>query len=112
LATAAWASAIVVTLLLLSGLSSFILPVIRTGEDSFLRFFLPQAVRGLVGLVLVFDVYTIYQQLQIHRIRRQLMEREELFRLISENAADMIAVVDRVGNRLWRSETERRVHLG
>ncbi|HYL69583.1 MAG TPA: PAS domain S-box protein [Candidatus Limnocylindria bacterium] len=104
-----WASAIVVTLLLMTGLSSFILPVIRTGEDTFLRFFLPQAVRGLVGLVLVFDVYTIYQQLQIHRIRRRLLEREELFRLISENAADMIAVVDMEGRRIYNSLSYQRV---
>ena len=52
------------------------------------------AVRGLVAMVLLFDIYTIYQQVQIYRIRRQLAEREELFRLISENAADMIALVD------------------
>jgi len=104
-----WVSAIVVTLLLMVGLSSFILPVIRSGEDTFARFFLPQAVRGLVGLVLIFDIYTIYQQLQIHRIRRQLIEREELFRLISENAADMIAVVDVDGQRIYNSLSYQRV---
>jgi len=104
-----WASAIVVTLLLMAGLSSFILPVFRTGEDTFLQFFLPQAVRGLVGLVLIFDVYTIYQQLQIHRIRHQLVEREELFRLISDNAADMIAVVDMEGRRIYNSLSYQRV---
>jgi two-component system cell cycle sensor histidine kinase/response regulator CckA len=106
---ALWGSAIVVTLLLLAGLSSFILPAFRTREDSFLRFFLPQAVRGLVGLVLIFDVYTIYQQLQIHRIRRQLVEREELFRLISDNAADMIAVVDMEGHRIYNSLSYQKV---
>lgn len=104
-----WASAIFVTLLLMVGLSSFILPVIRTGEDSFVKFYLPQAVRGLVGLVLIFDVYTIYQQLQIHRIRRQLLEREELFRLIGENAADMIAVVGLDGKRIFNSLSYQRV---
>jgi two-component system cell cycle sensor histidine kinase/response regulator CckA len=106
---ALWASAIVVTLLLLAGLSSFILPAFRTREDTFLRFFLPQAVRGLVGLVLIFDIYTIYQQLQIHRIRRQLVEREELFRLISDNAADMIAVVDMEGHRIYNSLSYQKV---
>lgn len=58
---------------------------------------------GLVGLVLLFDLYTVYQQLRIHRIRRELFETEELFRLISENAADMIAVVDMEGNRIYNS---------
>jgi hypothetical protein len=64
---------------------------------------LPQAMRGLVGLVFLFDLYTIYQYLLIHRIRRQLLEREELFHLISNIAADMIAVVDMNGKRIYNS---------
>ncbi|PYU26525.1 MAG: hypothetical protein DMG30_01965 [Acidobacteria bacterium] len=43
--------------------------------DSYYSFFLNQAVRGLVGLVLIFNVYVIYQQLQITRIRRQLTDQ-------------------------------------
>jgi hypothetical protein len=53
-----------------------------------------QALRGLVARVFLFDLYTIYRHLLIYRIRRELVQREELFHLISENAADMIAVVD------------------
>ena len=70
---------------------------------------MPQAMRGLVGLVFLFDLYTIYQHLLIHRIRRQLVEREELFHLISENAADMIAVVDMEGKRLFNSLSYQKV---
>ena len=40
------------------------------------------------------SVYVVYQQLQVYRIRRRLVQSEELFRLIAENAADMIAVID------------------
>ncbi|HXQ25410.1 MAG TPA: PAS domain S-box protein [Candidatus Acidoferrales bacterium] len=98
-----WASAVVVTLLLTAGLSSFIFAGFWSSDDNLARFSLPQAVRGLVGLVLIFDIYTIYQQLQIHRIRRQLVEQQELFRLVSENAADMLAVVDMEGRRLYNS---------
>jgi PAS domain S-box-containing protein len=65
--------------------------------------------RGLVGLVFLFDLYTIYQHLLIHRIRRELVEREELFHLISENAADMIAIVDMEGKRLYNSLSYHRV---
>ena len=65
--------------------------------------------RGLVGLVFLFDLYTIYQYLLIHRIRRQLLEREELFHLISDNAADMIAVVDMNGRRIYNSLSYQRV---
>jgi two-component system, cell cycle sensor histidine kinase and response regulator CckA len=104
-----WSSAIAVSLLLTVGLGSFIMPNFWNADDSFMRFSLPQAVRGLLGLVLIFDVYTVYQQLQIHRIRRQLMEREELFRLISENAADLIAVVDMDGRRIYNSMAYQKV---
>src|SRR5262249_33857679 len=48
-------------------------------------------------------------QLQIHRIRKQLVERDELFQLISENAADMIAVVDMEGRRLFNSLSYEKV---
>ncbi|HVS87364.1 MAG TPA: PAS domain S-box protein [Candidatus Acidoferrum sp.] len=65
--------------------------------------------RGLLGLVLLFDIYTLYQQLQIHRMRRRLFEREELFRLISENAADLIAVVDMEGRRIYNSLSYQKV---
>jgi len=65
--------------------------------------------RGLVGLVFLFDLYTIYQYLLIHRIRRQLLEREELFHLISDNAADMIAVVDMDGRRIYNSLSYQKV---
>jgi hypothetical protein len=89
-----WSMAFAVTLLVTLGLSSFVLPARHFAEDLFSFFILRQAVRGLVGLVLLFEVCTIYQQLQIHRIRRELLQREELFHLINENAADMIAIVD------------------
>jgi two-component system, cell cycle sensor histidine kinase and response regulator CckA len=98
-----WTAAVFVTLLLTVGLASFLLR-----EDDPLPAF-PQAVRGLIGLVLIFDIYTLYQQLQIHRMRRRLIRGEELFRLISENAADMIAVVDMEGRRVFNSFSYERV---
>ena len=98
-----------VTLLVTLGLSSFVLPARHLQEDLFSFFLLRQAVRGLVGLVLLFDVYTIYQQLQIHRIRRELFQREELFRLINENAADMIAIVDMEGRRIYNSMAYQKI---
>ncbi|MBZ5722396.1 MAG: hypothetical protein LAO03_18650 [Acidobacteriia bacterium] len=87
-----WSSAVLVTLLLTLGVVSFVFPMVRLGgEDSHFPD-LSYAARGLVGMVLLFDLYSVYQQLQIHRMRRRLIEGEELFRLITENAADMIAV--------------------
>jgi two-component system, cell cycle sensor histidine kinase and response regulator CckA len=104
-----WGSAFAVTLLVTLALSSFVLPTKQLEEDLFSFYLLRQAVRGLVGLVLLFDVYTIYQQLQIHRMRRELFKREELFRLINENAADMIAIVDMEGQRIYNSMAYQKI---
>jgi PAS domain S-box-containing protein len=98
-----WAAAVVITLLLTVALASFLLPNAHVHQDLYSLNVLPQAIRGLVALVFLFDLYTIYQHLLIYRIRRQLVQREELFHLISENAADMIAVVDMEGKRLYNS---------
>ena len=70
-----WSYAIMVTLLLLTAVSSFAFPALLSGADGYYSFFLNQAVRGLVGMVLIFNVYVIYQQLQISRIRRQLTDQ-------------------------------------
>jgi PAS domain-containing protein len=102
-----WACAIVVTLLLTAGMASFSF-LFRESDPQF-SFTLRDSVRGLVALVFLFDLYTIYQQLEIHRIRRQLTEQEEIFRLISENADDLITVVNREGKRLYSSPGYARI---
>lgn len=104
-----WAAAIFITFLLTIALASFLLPDAAVHQDFYSLDLVPQAVRGLVGLVFLFDLYTIYQHLLIHRIRRELVEREELFHLISQNAADMIAVVDMEGKRLFNSLSYEKV---
>jgi PAS domain S-box-containing protein len=88
---------------------AFILPGLGLQEYNFSLHLLPPVVQGLVALVLIFDIYTIFQQLQIHRMRNRLAEREELFRLISENAADMIAVVDMDGRRIFNSDAYQKI---
>src|SRR5690348_11430847 len=72
-----WSYAMMVTLLLLVGIASFAFPALLAGAgaDNYYSFFVDQAVRGLVGMVLIFNVYLIYQQLQISRIRRQLTDQ-------------------------------------
>ncbi len=104
-----WVAAAIITLLLTVALASFLLPNSSSPQDFHALYALPQAVRGLVALVFLFDLYTIYQHLQIHRIRKQLIEREELFHLISENAADMIAVVDLEGRRIFNSLSYQKI---
>jgi diguanylate cyclase (GGDEF)-like protein/PAS domain S-box-containing protein len=104
-----WGSAVAVTLVLTFGILSLTLPVFHEATDNTYSLNLKEWVRGLAALVLLFDIYTIYQQLQLQRIRRRLAEREQLFQLITENAADMIAVIDRNGQRLYNSPAYHRI---
>ena len=104
-----WGFAIAVTLALTLGIVSFTFPWFRWDKDASYWFDLREWVRGLAALVLLFDFYTIYQHFQLHRIRRQLAERDQLFQLISENAADMIALVGSDGRRLYNSPAYQKV---
>jgi diguanylate cyclase (GGDEF)-like protein/PAS domain S-box-containing protein len=98
-----WGSAVAVTLVLTFGILSLTVPGFHLPTDSAYTLNLKEWVRGLAALVLLFDIYTVYQQRELQRTRRQLSERERLFQLITENAADMIAVIDCNGQRLYNS---------
>jgi PAS domain S-box-containing protein len=104
-----WGFAVAVTLALTLGIISFTFPWFNRETDVSYWFDLREWVRGLAALVLLFDFYAIYQHMQLHRIRRQLAERDQLFQLISENAADMIALVDGDGRRLYNSPAYLKV---
>ena len=104
-----WVFAVGVTLLLTAGIISFTFPWFPFQPYNTYWADLHDWVRALAALVLMFDLYTIYQHRQLQRTRGQLAEREQLFRLISENAADMIALVDRGGRRLYNSPAYSKV---
>ena len=103
-----WGFAVTVTLVLTAGIMSltFSSPILLDNSE---WFDLKEWVRGLAYLVLLFDIYTVYQQLQLQRTRRELTERNQLFEVITENAADMIAVIDCAGNRLYNSPAYKKV---
>jgi len=98
-----WGFAVAVTLGLTFGIVSLTFPGFHWPTDELHSTSLKEWVRALAALVLLFDIYSVYQHLQLQRMRRRLSERERLFHLITENAADMIAVVDRRGKRLYNS---------
>jgi diguanylate cyclase (GGDEF)-like protein/PAS domain S-box-containing protein len=104
-----WGLAVTVTLVLTLGIVSLTFfqlhPPTEGGYWSDLR----DWVRGLACVVFLFDIYTLYQHLQLQRIRRRLAERDQLFQLITENAADMIAVVDETGRRIYNSPAYERI---
>jgi PAS domain S-box-containing protein len=104
-----WGFAVAVTLVLAFGILSLTFPGFQLPTDKLYSLSLREWVRGLAALVVLFDIYTVYQHLQLQRMRRQLAERDRLFQLISENAADMIAVVDKDGRRLYNSPAYRKI---
>jgi diguanylate cyclase (GGDEF)-like protein len=65
-----WSMGIMVIILLVPEVASFAFPGLLSPQvdSEFYRLNLDLAVRGLVGLVLLFGIYVIYQQLQIHRM--------------------------------------------
>jgi diguanylate cyclase (GGDEF)-like protein len=71
-----WGYSIFVILLLTFAVISFILPSL--GEEANTRFKIKasEAIFGLVALVIIFNVYVVYQQTLIKRLRRQLAEKQ------------------------------------
>ena len=54
-------------------------------------------------------ILVIYQQFRMYLARRKSKEREELFQIVTENAADMIALVDVKGRRLYNSPSYKKI---
>ncbi|MGC2447837.1 MAG: EAL domain-containing protein [Candidatus Sulfotelmatobacter sp.] len=104
-----WGFAVAVTLVLTGGILSLSFPGLHLPTDRLYAVSLKEWIRGLAALVLLFDIYTVYQQLQLQRMRRQLTERDRLFKLISENAADMIAVIDKNGHPSYNSPAYQKI---
>jgi len=104
-----WMCAVFITLLLTGGIVSFGFYGLYVHALEPNSTPLSDTILGLVGMVLLFDIYTVYQHFQIQTVRKQLVEREELFRFITESAADMIAVVDTSGRRLYSSPSYEKI---
>ena len=60
---------------------------------------------ALAALVLL----VFAQQVSLFQIRSNARKRDELFRIVTENAADMIALVDVKGRRLYNSPAYKRI---
>jgi two-component system, cell cycle sensor histidine kinase and response regulator CckA len=102
-------SGVLVTLLLTLGIISLSLTIYILQRPLWDALNIHLAMRGLVGMVFLFIVYVVYQQVQIYRFRMRVMAQEELFSLIGENAADMIAVVTVSGERLYNSPSYQKL---
>jgi diguanylate cyclase (GGDEF)-like protein/PAS domain S-box-containing protein len=77
----------------------------RRGGGKFLHVAGPWSSAAIAALF----VLAAYLQFRVIRIRREAKKREELFQIITENAADMIALVDVKGKRLYNSPAYKRI---
>src|SRR6202043_1260092 len=68
---------IFVILLLTFAVISLTLPSILSGAETIFRIKLTEAVFGLITLIVLFNMYTIYQEVLIKRLRRQLLEKQD-----------------------------------
>jgi diguanylate cyclase (GGDEF)-like protein len=91
-----WSLAVIVMLLLTFAVFSMSFPNLIKVDDPFFEFSLSRAVRGLVGLVLLFNAYTIYQQVMVKRLRRQFSTKIEEMRVLQLHAQEFerLALID------------------
>jgi hypothetical protein len=107
-----WGIAFVVMLALAFAL--FVLSISVTGErNSTEQTELIIELRGLAGIVLLFDVFVVYQQMQITRLRRDLATQLrvattlETLKIADDEASDQQSERRRTG----RSDIDRRVRV-
>jgi len=106
-----WSTAIIVMLLLTFAVFSMSFPGLAKVDDPFFQFSLNQSVRGLIGLVLLFNTYTIYQQVAVKRLRRQFSEQLDEMRVLQIRAEEFhrMALVDPLTGLYNRRVAEERL---
>ncbi|HEV2615299.1 MAG TPA: GGDEF domain-containing protein [Candidatus Acidoferrales bacterium] len=83
-----WWSAITVMLLLTFAVIAVSLPGILRESDQVFQLNLNLAIHALVGLVLLFNVYVVYQQWLIRRLRKQTAQHLELLSSLKTRAEE------------------------
>jgi diguanylate cyclase (GGDEF)-like protein len=80
-----WSNTVVVVLLLTGTIVSFTLPTMLREDSSFSELNVNLAVRGLVGLVLLFNIYSLWQQFRIKDLCAEIQQKqassESLYRM-------------------------------
>ena len=105
-----WSLAVVVMLCLTVAVFSLSFPEL-VKDNPFFQFSLNRAVRGLIVLVLIFNSYSIYQQVTIKRTRRQFSEQLQEMRNLQVRAQEFhrLATTDPLTNLANRRTAEQRL---
>jgi diguanylate cyclase (GGDEF)-like protein len=106
-----WSSTVLVLILLTLAVASFAFPALLSHEESSYSFYLSQSVRALVGIVLLFSVYLVYQQTLIIRMRNQMAEQIESITKVENltNEVYKLAALDQLTGLYNRRSGEQRL---
>src|SRR5579864_2595128 len=105
-----WSSTVLVVILLTVAVASFAFPALLSQEERTYSFYLNQAVRALVGIVLLFTVYAVYQQHQIIRMRNQIADQIQALTKVETLTAEVykLAALDQLTGLYNRRSGEQR----
>jgi diguanylate cyclase (GGDEF)-like protein len=106
-----WSSTVLVLMLLTIAIASFAFPAILSKEEGTYSFYLNQAVRSLVGMVLLFTVYLVYQQTMITRMRSEMAKQIESLAKVQSltNEVYKLAALDQLTGLYNRRSGEQRL---
>lgn len=106
-----WSSTVLVLILLTLAVASFAFPALLNKDDSGYSFYMNQSVRALVGIVLIFSVYLVYQQLLIMRMRNQIADQISSLAKVENltNEVYKLAVLDPLTGLYNRRSGEQRL---
>ncbi len=106
-----WWSVVVVMLLLLVAVVAVAFPQVAQDSDLLERFQTEQALRGLICLVLLFNLYTIWQQVQLRKLRRELSRKVEEISKLQLEADEFykLAVMDHLTGLFNRRFADERL---
>lgn len=106
-----WSSTVLVLILLTVAIASFAFPAILSKEQETYSFYLNQAIRALVGIVLLFSVYLVYQQSMIMRMRNQIADQLHSLEKVESltNEVYKLAALDQLTGLYNRRSGEQRL---